>query len=87
MTRASRALIASALIGLATTGGEALGADFARGVQRGKVAWSGAAHHGRRAVNDRGPFAGGRVIDISQSAALVIGLAGGRQGGADAAMT
>ena len=114
MTRASRALIASALIGLATTGGEALGADFARGVQRGKSSWYGAAHHGRRTangetfnrkaltaahrslpfgtrlrvtnertgrsvvvrVNDRGPFAGGRVIDISQSAALVIGLAG-----------
>jgi rare lipoprotein A len=114
MTRASRALIASALIGFATTGGEALGADFARGVQRGKASWYGAAHHGRRTangetfnrkaltaahrslsfgtrlrvtnertgrsvvvrVNDRGPFAGGRVIDISQSAALVIGLAG-----------
>jgi rare lipoprotein A len=114
MTRASRALIASALIGLATTGGEALGADFGRGVQRGKASWYGAAHHGRRTangetfnrkaltaahrslpfgtrlrvtnertgrsvvvrVNDRGPFAGGRIIDISQSAALVIGLAG-----------
>ncbi len=112
MTRFSRGLIAAALVGLATTGGEALGADFARGVERGKASWYGAAHHGRRTasgetfdrkaltaahrslpfgtrlrvtnartgrsvvvrVNDRGPFGSGRVIDISQSAALVIGL-------------
>jgi rare lipoprotein A len=114
MTRASRALIAAALIGFATTGGQALGADLSRGVERGKASWYGAAHHGRRTangetfdrkaltaahrglpfgtrlkvtnertgrsvvvrVNDRGPFGGGRVIDISQSAALVIGLSG-----------
>ncbi|MFL5155293.1 MAG: septal ring lytic transglycosylase RlpA family protein [Microvirga sp.] len=114
MTRASRALIAAALIGFAAMGGEALGADFCRGVERGKASWYGAAHHGRRTangetfdrkaltaahrslpfgtrlrvtnertgrsvvvrVNDRGPFGGGRVIDISQSAALVIGLSG-----------
>ena len=114
MTRASRALIAAELIGFATTAGEALGADFGRGVQRGKASWYGAAHHGRRTangerfdrkaltaahrslpfgtrlkvtsertgrsvvvrVNDRGPFGGGRVIDISQSAAVVIGLSG-----------
>ena len=114
MTGASRALIAAALIGFAAMGGEALGADFGPGVQRGKASWYGAAHHGRRTangetfdrkaltaahrslpfgtrlkvtnertgrsvvvrVNDRGPFGGGRVIDISQSAALVIGLSG-----------
>ena len=46
MTRASRALI-----GFATTAGEALGADFGRGVERGKASWYGAAHHGRRTAN------------------------------------
>jgi rare lipoprotein A len=114
MTRASRALIAAALIGFATMGGEALGGDLGRGVERGKASWYGAAHHGRRTasgetfdrkaltaahrslpfgtrlkvtnartgrsvvvqVNDRGPFGGGRLIDISQSAALIIGLSG-----------
>jgi len=112
MTRASRALIASALIGFAGLGsGEALGADQAL---RGKAFWYGAAHHGRRTasgetfnrnaltaahrslpfgtrlrvtnahtgrsvvvrVNDRGPFGGGRVIDISHAAARTIGLSG-----------
>jgi rare lipoprotein A len=116
MTRASRALtlIASALIGFATMGGEAFGADGARGLHRGKASWYGAAHHGRRTasgevfnrnaltaahrslpfgtrlkvtnahtgrsvvvrVNDRGPFGGGRVIDLSQKAARAIGLLG-----------
>jgi len=27
-------------------------------------------------VNDRGPFGGGRVIDVSRAAAVAIGLAG-----------